>query len=192
MSILMSSSINRRQENELESELEIEVFVIKSWRYYIDEKDDYIKKKIRSWSRSNFKDENLWKQFRHDFADWDEVRFRFTTLEAQRKLRAYLRLHDVWIRQEREIVITKTFANTMKKKRKHHESKKKLKVTLNFLILTSLILFAKRILNEIHEIILDKLHRDSNHEKYHLDNHFENHLNLENHLDFENHHFKID
>jgi hypothetical protein len=57
----------------------------------------------------------LWKQFRYDFADWDEVKFRLTTLEAQRELRAYLRLHDVWIRREREIVITKTLANTMKK-----------------------------------------------------------------------------
>jgi hypothetical protein len=37
----------------------------------------------------------LWEQFRHDFADWDEARFRLITLEAQRKLRTYLRLHDV-------------------------------------------------------------------------------------------------
>jgi hypothetical protein len=58
----------------------------------------------------------LWEQFRHDFADWNEVKFRLTTLKAQRELRAYLRLHDVWIRREREIVITKTLANTMKKK----------------------------------------------------------------------------
>jgi hypothetical protein len=121
MSIFMSSSINRRQENELESEFEIEaieieiIAITKSRRYHIDEKDDYIREKIRSWSRSNFKDENLWKQFRHDFVDWNEVRFRLTTQKAQRKLRAYLRLHDVWVRREREIVITKTFANTMKK-----------------------------------------------------------------------------
>jgi hypothetical protein len=121
MSAFMSSSINRRQENELESELEIEaieieiIATIKSRRYHIDEKDHYIRERIRSWSRSNFKDENLWKQFRHDFADWDKARFRLTTLEAQRKLRAYLRLHDVWVKRKREIVITKTFANTMKK-----------------------------------------------------------------------------
>jgi hypothetical protein len=82
MSIFMSSSINRKQKNELESELEIEVFAFKSRRYHIDEEDDYIRERIKSWSRSNFKDENLWKQFRHDFADWDKVRFRFTTLEA--------------------------------------------------------------------------------------------------------------
>jgi hypothetical protein len=112
MSTFMSSSINRRQENELE----IEILATKSRRYHTDEKDDYIRERIRSWSRSNFKDENLWEQFRHDFADWDEVRFRLTTQKAQRELRAYLRLHDVWIRREREIVITKTFANTMKKK----------------------------------------------------------------------------
>jgi hypothetical protein len=53
MSAFMSSSINRRQENELESELEteateIEVFAIKTRRYHIDEEDDYIRKKIRS------------------------------------------------------------------------------------------------------------------------------------------------
>ncbi len=123
MSAFMSSSINRRQENELESELEIEVItateikaiVIRTRRYHIDEEDDYIKERIRSWSRSNFKDENLWEQFRHDFADWNEARFRLTTLEAQRELRAYLRIHEVWIRREREIVIAKTFANKMKK-----------------------------------------------------------------------------
>ncbi len=99
----MSSSINRRQESELEPELEIEVItaneieaiVIKTRRYYTDERDDYIRERIKSWSRSNFKDEELWEQFRHDFADWDEARFRLITLEAQRKLRTYLRLHDV-------------------------------------------------------------------------------------------------
>jgi hypothetical protein len=123
MSIFMSSSINRRQKNEFESELEIEVItvieieaiVIKTRKYHIDEKNDYIKERIKSWSRNNFKNENLWEQFRHDFADWNETRFRFTTFEAQRELRAYFRLHDVWIKREREIVITKTFANTMKK-----------------------------------------------------------------------------
>ncbi len=101
MSVLMPSSINRRrdnqaQENEFESELEIEVIVvteveiiviIRTRRYYIDEADDYIKKRIKSWSRSNFKNENLWEQFRHDFVDWNEERFRLTTLEAERKLR---------------------------------------------------------------------------------------------------------
>jgi hypothetical protein len=49
----MSSSINRRQKNELEPELEIEateikVLDIKSRRYYIDEKNDYIKERIKS------------------------------------------------------------------------------------------------------------------------------------------------
>ncbi len=56
MSAFMSSSINRRQENELESELEIEVItateikaiVIRTRRYHIDEEDDYIKERIRS------------------------------------------------------------------------------------------------------------------------------------------------
>jgi hypothetical protein len=118
MSIFMSSSINRTQKNESELEIEtteIKILDIKSRRYHIDERDDYIKERIKSWSRSNFKDENLWKQFRHDFVDWNEVRFRLTTQKAQRELRAYLRLHDVWVRREREIVITKTLANTMKK-----------------------------------------------------------------------------
>jgi hypothetical protein len=53
MSAFMSSSINQRQENELEPELEIEateieVFATKTRRYHIDEEDDYIKKRIRS------------------------------------------------------------------------------------------------------------------------------------------------
>ncbi len=114
----MSSSINRTQKNESELEIEateIKAFDTKSRRYHINEKENYIRERIKSWSRSNFKDENLWKQFRHDFADWNKVRFRLTTQKAQRELRAYLRLHDVWVRREREIVITKTFANTMKK-----------------------------------------------------------------------------
>ncbi len=58
MSVFMSSSINRRQENELESELEIEVFVIRTRRYHIDEKNDYIKERIKS-DQSDFKDEDL-------------------------------------------------------------------------------------------------------------------------------------
>ncbi len=49
----MSPSTNRRQENELEPELETEateteVFATKTRRYHIDEEDDYIRKKIRS------------------------------------------------------------------------------------------------------------------------------------------------
>jgi hypothetical protein len=50
----MSSLINRRQENELESELEIEatetevITTAKSRRYHIDEEDDYIRERIRS------------------------------------------------------------------------------------------------------------------------------------------------
>jgi hypothetical protein len=53
MSAFMSSSINRRQENELEPELEIgateiEVLAIKTRRYHIDEEDDYIRERIRS------------------------------------------------------------------------------------------------------------------------------------------------
>jgi hypothetical protein len=52
----MSSSINRRQESELEPELEIEVItaneieaiVIKTRRYYTDERDDYIRERIKS------------------------------------------------------------------------------------------------------------------------------------------------
>ncbi len=135
MSTFMSSSINRRQENEfeseLESELEIEVIVIiKSRKYHIDERDDYIKERIRSWSRSNFKNENLWERFRHDFADWNEVRFRLTTQKAQRELRAYLRLHDVWVRREREIVITKTLANTMKKKTQTSWTEKEIMINI--------------------------------------------------------------
>jgi hypothetical protein len=53
MSAFMSSLINRRQDDELESELEIEateieVFATKTRKYHIDEEDDYIKERIRS------------------------------------------------------------------------------------------------------------------------------------------------
>jgi hypothetical protein len=135
MSAFMLSSINRKQKNELEFELEIEiiiaieieVIVIRTRRYHIDEKNDYIRERIRSWSKNNFKNENLWKQFRHDFADWDKARFKLTIFETQRKLRAYLKLHDFWIKREREIVITKTFANTMKKKTQTRWTEEKIK-----------------------------------------------------------------
>ncbi len=157
MSTFMSSSINRRQENELESELEIEAikieaFAIKSRRYHIDERNDYIRERIKSWSRSNFKNENLWKQFRHDFADWNEIRFRFTTLKAQRKLRAYLKLHDVWIKREREIVITKTFANTMKKETQTSWIEKEIKSNTEF--------FDFDVINSLRETNFERNSRD--------------------------------
>jgi hypothetical protein len=53
MLAFMSSSINRKQENELEPELETEateteVSATKTRRYHIDEEDDYIRERIRS------------------------------------------------------------------------------------------------------------------------------------------------
>ncbi len=130
MSAFMPSPTNRRrdsqaQEDEPESELETEVIiVIRTRRYHIYEENDYIRERIRSWT-GNFKNEDLWEQFRYDFADWDEVRFRLSTSDALRGLRTHLRLHKVWVRKGRGIVIPRTLTNVMKKETQHRERRKK-------------------------------------------------------------------
>ena len=64
-------------------------------RWYKDEENEFIDAKISEWQSHNFKNTDLWKQFKDDFDEWTEENFRTTTIEKLKKLRTYLRQHDV-------------------------------------------------------------------------------------------------
>ncbi len=89
-------SLNRRtfippNEDDQEEGLEL----VSNQRNHRGIEDTFIRERIRAWTKSDFKDEDLWEQFRHDFSDWKEVNFRLASLDALRELRTHLRLHGV-------------------------------------------------------------------------------------------------
>ncbi len=69
-----SSNLDSRSESKIKTR-------VKRKRWYQDEENDFIDKKMNEWRTQNFKNIDLWKQFKDDFVDWMNENFRTATIE---------------------------------------------------------------------------------------------------------------
>ncbi len=91
---------------------------VKRERWYQDEENDFIDEKMNEWRIQNFKNIDLWEQFKNDFVDWTNENFRTATIEKLREFRVYLRQHDVWVRRQRDTSINKVLFAVIQKETK--------------------------------------------------------------------------
>jgi hypothetical protein len=80
-----------------------------------DLKKEYLMRKIIIWKRHNLKNSDLWKQFREEFDDWDEIKFNIVDSNILKEFRAFLRTHDVWVMRKRDYSIVKALFEVLKK-----------------------------------------------------------------------------
>ncbi len=80
-----------------------------------DLKKEHLKRKVLIWKRHNFKDSDLWKQFRDEFENWDEAKFFIVNSKILKKFRAFLRRHDIWVMRKRDYSVVKALFEVLQK-----------------------------------------------------------------------------
>ena len=63
--------------------------------------NDYIKFKMEEYEEIVFKNDDLWEQFKEDFATFIEDTFKSVNQTSIRRLRTHLRKYGVWVRKDR-------------------------------------------------------------------------------------------
>ena len=78
-----------------------------------DEVNDYIKDKIKQYSKGKQEDDVLWCVFVEDFEGWSESTFRLASASALRELRNTLKNRGVFIKSIAGYEVTKALVETL-------------------------------------------------------------------------------
>ena len=89
-----------------------------NWRQGVDVTstegvDDYIEFKILEYGHAKLMNDDLWEQYREDFADFTEAILKTCNPTAIRNLRTLLRDQGVWVVRDRRITIARSLYNTL-------------------------------------------------------------------------------
>ena len=79
----------------------------------ISDVNNYIKFKTLEYGYFKLENDDLWEQYREDFADFTEAIFRASSLIAIRKLRNLLRKHGVWTARDKHITVAQSLYDTL-------------------------------------------------------------------------------
>jgi hypothetical protein len=90
----------------------------KKWRQGVDltsmdNINDYIKFKILEYEHFKFMNDDLWEQYKEDFADFTEAIFKTCNLTNIRNLRTLLRSQGVWVERDRQFHVSQSLYNTL-------------------------------------------------------------------------------
>jgi hypothetical protein len=89
----------------------------KKWRQGVDptvtDINDYVKFKTLEYAYYKFTNDDLWEQFKEDFAGFTEAIFKACNLRNVYNLRTLLRNQGVWVAGDRRITIAQSLYNTV-------------------------------------------------------------------------------
>jgi hypothetical protein len=74
---------------------------------------EYLKFKLLEYEYYNFKDDDLWEQFKEDFKAVTEEILKGCSQPTIRKLRTFLRHQGVWIAKDKHITVARSLYNTL-------------------------------------------------------------------------------
>jgi hypothetical protein len=90
----------------------------KKWRQGVnltsaENANEYIKFKTLEYEYFKFINDDLWEQYKEDFADFTEPIFKTCNLTDVRNLRTLLRNQGVWVARDRRITVARSLYNTL-------------------------------------------------------------------------------
>jgi hypothetical protein len=80
----------------------------------ITDTGNYIKFKTLEYEYFKLMNDDLWEQYREDFADFKEANFKACSVAIVRKLRALLRSQGVWVSPDRRQLMSISLCNTLR------------------------------------------------------------------------------
>ena len=81
----------------------------------ITEVNNYIKFKVLEYEYYKLMNDDLWEQYKEDFANFTEATFKACSIIPIRNLRALLRDQGVWVEKEKRVTIARSLYNTLYK-----------------------------------------------------------------------------
>ena len=79
----------------------------------ISDVNDYIKFKVLEYGYYKLTNDDLWEQYKEDFADFTEATFKACNLAAICNLRTLLRHQGVWVEKDKRVTITQSLYDTL-------------------------------------------------------------------------------
>ena len=79
----------------------------------INDVNDYVEFKILKYRHYNLTNNDLWEQYKEDFADFMETIFKACNLAAICNLQTLLRHQSVWVKKDRQVTIAQSLYNTL-------------------------------------------------------------------------------
>jgi len=81
----------------------------------INNVNNYIKFKVLKYGHYKLINDDLWEQYKEDFADFTEATFKACSIIPVRNLRNLLRHQGVWVKKDKQVTITQSLHNTLYK-----------------------------------------------------------------------------
>jgi hypothetical protein len=75
--------------------------------------NDYIKFKILDYGYYNLTNDDIWEQYKEDFADFTEATFKACDRIALYNLRTLLRHQGVWVKKDKRVTVARSLYNTI-------------------------------------------------------------------------------
>jgi hypothetical protein len=88
--------------------------------------NNYINFKILEYRHYKLLDNNLWEQYKEDFADFTEAVFKACSLITIRNLQTLLRNQGVWVEKDKQVTIIRSLYNTLCKEDQMEWTKKQI------------------------------------------------------------------
>ena len=82
----------------------------------INDINDYVKFKILEYRYYNFINNDMWEQYKEDFADFMEATFKTCKLIVIYNLQTLLCYQSVWVKKDKQVTIVQSLYNTIYKK----------------------------------------------------------------------------
>ena len=76
--------------------------------------NDYIQFKLLEYGHYKLLNDDLWEQYKEDFADFTEAIFKTCNLAAICNLRTLLRNQGVWVKKDRRVTIAQSLHDTLR------------------------------------------------------------------------------
>lgn len=77
----------------------------------------FVAKKMRDWTRYDFKNDNLWEAFLDNFEDYIVKKFKLADIDELRELRSFPRRRGVWVQMKSKISAVNSLMNLLKEEK---------------------------------------------------------------------------
>jgi hypothetical protein len=96
-----------------------------------EDRDLYLKMRLRQYNEHNLQDLDLWEQYREDFAGWSIRYFQAANPHSTRNLRMTLRTHGVWVGRSNGRSLSEALSDTLNEEHTGEWSKEEITEHIN-------------------------------------------------------------